>query len=334
MSAFPTLTRRNVLAALSAMPALSYLKAGNAATKLVLSSGFPESSHMLRNIHLFAQALNQGSGGELAMEAYGNAALYKLPETKRAVQTGQVQLGELFLAGMANEDPIYGLEALPFLVKDVKEAALLWQLQKPLVASRFEKSGLKLLFGVVWPGQSLFSKKPVQSFADLQGTKFRVQSPGTARLAELMKVTGVRVETADLPQAFLTGIIDGMYTSNATGAGAASWDYCKYIYETNAWYPKNVVFINNKVFEGLAPKMKELVLSEAAKAETRGWELEKGETEKANALLRKNGVQIAPPSAQLMAEFRKVGQVMADEWVATAGPEGKTLLQQFRQKAG
>jgi len=324
--------RRNILALMAALPVASLVRPARAAEKLVLSSGFPDNSQMVRNNRAFAEALNKRLGGKAAVEVYGNASLYKVPETKRAVQTGQVQMGELFLAGLANENPIYALDALPFLVANIEQAGILWEIQRPYVEKLFDAQGLKLLFGVVWPGQSLFSSKPVNTFGDLAGTKFRIQNPTTARLAELMKVTGVRVETADLPQAYLTGIIQGMYTSTATGAGAASWDYCKYVYETNAWYPKNITFINKRVFQGLPSDVQAVVLEEAAIAEKRGWAMEQEETEKATAMMHQHGVDVQQPSADLMAEFRKVGQVMVDEWLAGAGAEGKAAIAAFRQR--
>ncbi len=331
MSASNSMSRRSMLALLASISAASVLRPAQAATKLVLSSGYPDNSQMVRNNRAFAEALNSRLSGKVQAEVYGNAALYKVPETKRAVQTGQVQMGEIFLAGLANENPIFALDGLPFLATTLDQAGALWQVQRPYVEKLFDEAGLKLLFGVAWPAQSLFSNKPLNTFSDLAGTKFRIQNPTTARLAELMKVTGVRVETADLPQAFLTGIIQGMYTSNATGAGAASWDYCKYIYETNAWYPKNVTFINKRVFEKMPEAIQAVILEEAAVAEKRGWAMEQEETAKANALLREHGVQVLPPPEDLMSQFRKIGDIMTEEWLASAGSDGKAAIAEYRK---
>jgi hypothetical protein len=35
------------------------------------------------------------------------------------------------------------------------------------------------------------------------------------------------------------------------------------------------------------------------------------------------------PSAQLSAEFEKVGKQLADEWAQKAGPEGEAILKAF-----
>jgi TRAP-type transport system periplasmic protein len=41
------------------------------------------------------------------------------------------------------------------------------------------------------------------------------------------------------------------------------------------------------------------------------------------------GIRIMKPSAQLSAEFEKIGKQIADEWAQKAGPEGEAILKAF-----
>jgi TRAP-type C4-dicarboxylate transport system substrate-binding protein len=188
------------------------------AEEWILASPYPDSSYVTTNTRAFADDVRKASGGKIDIKVHAGASLYKLPEIKRAVQTRQIAAGEVLLGSMTNEDPIYGIAMMPFLTKDIDDAKRLWAAARPFTEERMAKSGLKLLYITCWPGQSLLTRKSVNSFSDLKGTKFRVQDPNTAELVNQMGATGVRVETADIPQAFLTGIIDGMYTSNETTA--------------------------------------------------------------------------------------------------------------------
>ena len=45
--------------------------------------------------------------------------------------------------------------------------------------------------------------------------------------------------------------------------------------------------------------------------------------------LKGAGMQILPPSAQLKADMKKVGDTMLKEWLEKAGPEGKQLLDAY-----
>lgn len=297
-----------------------------------LTSPYPEGSYMVTNNRQFAEDVARLTEGRVEVVVHGGASLFKLPETKRAVQTGQAAMGEVLLGALANESAIHGVGMIPFLTEDIEDAAALWEAQRPHVARILEEQGLKLLHGVIWPGQSLFTSKEIASFDDLGGMKFRIQNPTTSRLAELMGVTGVRVETVDIPQAFLTGIIDGMYTSNVTTANLKGWDYIDYAYETNAWYPKNITFMNKGMFDSLSPEDQEAIMEASRLAEERGWSMESSETAEKTQLLRDNGVEVVTPPPALMEEFREIGGAMLAEWQEQAGQDGAELLQDYEAR--
>ncbi|RYF44172.1 MAG: C4-dicarboxylate ABC transporter substrate-binding protein, partial [Comamonadaceae bacterium] len=48
-------------------------------------------------------------------------------------------------------------------------------------------------------------------------------------------------------------------------------------------------------------------------------------------LLKKNGMNIITPSAQLKADMKKVGDTMLTEWLEKSGAEGKQLVDAFRK---
>jgi TRAP-type transport system periplasmic protein len=45
--------------------------------------------------------------------------------------------------------------------------------------------------------------------------------------------------------------------------------------------------------------------------------------------LKKQGMNILPPSAQLTADMKKVGEQLLQQWLAKAGPEGKQAVDAF-----
>jgi hypothetical protein len=61
---------------------------------------------------------------------HANASLFKAPEIKRAVQSGQAQIGEVLLVNFENEWPIFGLDGIPFLATGYKDSFKLYQAQK------------------------------------------------------------------------------------------------------------------------------------------------------------------------------------------------------------
>jgi TRAP-type C4-dicarboxylate transport system substrate-binding protein len=289
---------------------------------------------MTINNRAFADEVRELTNDNVNITVHAGASLYPLPQIKPAVQSGQIQMGEVIQGAMANEDPLFGISMIPFLTRDIEDAKHLWAASRPAIESVMERQGIKLLHGVIWPGQSLLTNRPAESFSDLASTKFRVQSPATGRLAELMGVTGVRVETADIPQAFLTGIIDGMFTSNETTANLTGWDYVDHAYQTNAWYPKNLTFMSLSLWNSLDPEIRKAIETASANAETRGWAMETDKTAEATEKLAENGVRILEPSTVLMTEFQAIGETMLDEWLQITGEQGQAILADYNQRRG
>src|SRR3989304_5473557 len=74
-----------------------------AQTKWDMPMAYPVSNFHSVNGQKFADAVKQRTGGKLEIVVHAGASLFKLPEIKRAVQTGQAQIGEVLMVALANE---------------------------------------------------------------------------------------------------------------------------------------------------------------------------------------------------------------------------------------
>lgn len=281
--------------------------------------------------HEFADEIKANTAGELDITVHSGASLVKHPEIPRAVKTGQVQLGEVFIGIMGNTHPVFKHDNIPFLATTFEDAEKLWIAARPEVEKQLDKDGMKLLYTVAWPAQSLYTKAPVNRLADLSGLKMRAYSPSTSRLADLMNTTPTTVQVPEIPQAFSTGIIDAMITSPSTGVNGQAWDYLEYFTNVRAWIPKNVVVVNKRAFQRLDDKTQQVILDAAAHAEAQGWKRVRVTAAEDTETLAKNGIKVSEPSAELMAELQKIGDVMIDEWKAEAPAEVEAILSSYRQ---
>ena len=324
-------TRIRVLLALALLGTVLQGPA-QAQTKWDLPAAYPATNFHSVNLNQFATDVDKASGGKLKITVHPNASLFKAPEIKRAVQSGQAPIGEVLMVNFQNEWQIWGADGLPFLADSYDESMRLWKVQKPLMEKKLAEQGLMILYAVPWPPQGVYSKKPLASAADLKGIKWRAYSPATARIAELVGAQPVTVQAAEVSQAFATGVTESMMSSGSTGADAKLHEHVKYWYDTQAWLPKNAVLVNKRAFDALDKATQDAVMKAAADAEVRGL----AESKKANNasldLLRNGGMQIVAPPAQLTADLKKVGDVMLKEWLEKAGPEGKALIDAYNRK--
>jgi TRAP-type C4-dicarboxylate transport system substrate-binding protein len=162
--------RRHVLA-LGFAAGLLAAAGAQAQVKWDLPSAYPATNFHTVNLTQFAADVDKASGGKLKITVHPNAALFKAPEIKRAVQGGQAQAGEILLVNYQNEWQIFGADGLPFLADSWDEAAKLWKVQKPMLEKKLAEQGMMVLYAVPWPPQGVYSKKLLASAADLKGIK-------------------------------------------------------------------------------------------------------------------------------------------------------------------
>lgn len=322
--------RRTFFAAALLAAGLGLASGAQAQAKWDLASAYPTFNFHVQNLSQFAKDVDAATGGALKITVHSGASLFKAPEIKRAVQGGQAQAGEFFLVSFQNEWAPFGADGLPFLASSYGDAFKLYQAQKPLLQKKLDQQGMVLLYSVAWPPQGIYTKKPIGSAADLKGLKWRVYSPTTARIGELVGAQPATIQEAELSQALATGVVEGLITSSATGADNKLYENLKYFYDVQAWIPKNAVVANKRAFLALPPAVQQALLQAAAAAEERGWKESQAVNAKSIETLRSGGMQIEQPSARLTADLAKVGDTVVKEWLEKAGAEGRQLFDAYK----
>ena len=79
----------------------------------------------------FAKCVATGTGGGLEIVTHAGGSPISGSGIKRAVQTGQVQIGERLLPAHQNENALFGFDSIPFLATSFEDAAALWVAAKP-----------------------------------------------------------------------------------------------------------------------------------------------------------------------------------------------------------
>lgn len=302
------------------------------AAKWDMPTPYPDKTFHTVNIRAFAKDVNEATQGKVDIQVHSAGSLFKHSEIKTAVRNGMVPIGEFFLPLLANENPVFGLDSMPFLATSYDEAALLWAAQKETVAKLLDKQGLIPLYVVPWPPQCFYSKGEINSADDLKGLKFRAYNPLQHQLASKLGMVPTQVEVPDIPQAFATGRIEAMITSPSTGANSKSWDYVTNYYDVRAWLPKNIVVVNKSAFRKLDKDTRTAILEAAAKAEKRGLELSMAETEEKMAILKAEGMTIHAENIEaIMNAMKEAGKGMLEDWLNAADADGKAVIEKYNK---
>jgi len=326
-----TLRRRDLLAATGGLAAAAVFgRAAHAQTRWQVATPYPDGNFHTRNMREFIDQVQAASGGQLQIQLHTNASLLRMPEIKRGVQTGQVQIGEILLSAYGNEDPFFEVDSLPQLVTSTEMARKLAELQRPYVEARLNRQGMSLLYWAPWPPSGLYTNTPLDGIETLRGTKMRTFNVLTNRFATLAGATPTLVQQAEVPQAFATGVVNVMVTSAATGVDVQAWDFCRVFTPIGFTRTKNAIFVQTRALQGLPAAVQTAIRTAATAAEARGWAASDVEAVNQQNILQQRGMTIATPTPALMQGLARIGATQAQEWVEKAGEEGKRLMDAYR----
>ena len=320
------------LSAFAAAVAVALLAAPACAqVRWSLPSAYPADNFHSENLDAFAQEVAEATGGKLAIKTYPNASLFPATAIKSAVRIGQAQMGEILISVHDNEDPMFGIDVVPFLAASYHEARKLWAASKPAIERRFAAQGLMVLFAVPWPPQGIYAKKEINTVADMQGLSWRVYNAGTERIAQIVGAYPVTIQAADLQRALATGLINAFMTSVATGYDTKAWETMTYFYDTQAWLPKNVTLVNKAAFDRLDKTTQEVLLKAATSAEARGWSRSQERHRWYGEQLAAHGLKVLPPSDALKSGLHQVGERLTAEWLVKAGSDGQAVIEAYKR---
>jgi len=305
--------------------------AASAQTKWDMPTPYPDGNFHTKNDVLFAADVAKATNGALTITVHSAGSLFKHPEIKRAVRQGTAPIGEILESLAANEAPVYGVDSVPFLATGYDASHKLYLAQKPYLEKQLASEGLMLLYSVPWPPQGIYAKKEIKSVDDLKGMKFRTYNSMIGRIAALAGAIPTQIEVPDLPTAFATGRVDVMITSASTGVDTKAQDYLTHYMDTEAWLPRNIVFVNKQAFDKLTPAEQKAVRDAAAVAEERGWKLSIEEKQVKTAALKAAGIIVLPPSPALKVGLAKIGATITAEWEKSAGADGAAMLAAYRK---
>ncbi|MEM8980393.1 MAG: TRAP transporter substrate-binding protein [Pseudomonadota bacterium] len=281
---------------------------------------------------IFADKVREATGGEIDITVHPGGSLFGGGDIKRAIQTGQVPIGERLMSAHANENAIFAYDNLPFIATTYDANTALWDAAKPAFNEALAEQNLVALYSCPWPGQGFYFKTEVTSSADIQGLKFRSYNAATAQIAEELGMIPVQVEAAELSQALATGVAEAFISSGSTGYDRKVWEHLSHYYKVNAWLPRNYVMINKQTWDGLSADMQAAVQGAADEAgaactaksaELSDWYFEQ---------LEANGMKVVDAGPEFLAELQTIGAAMQADWLENTGEAGQGILDAFAAK--
>jgi C4-dicarboxylate-binding protein DctP len=310
--------------------AFGSLAAQAADTTLRISLQLPLKSHLGQNLLLFKEEVEKSSNGDIAVEIYDSAQLYKDKEVPQAVGSGAIEMGVASLTRYVGDIPAVDIFYQPFLFdseEKVRKAVAPGSPVRGPIDEAIKGTGSTVLWWQAYGGAIMLSNGgPIKTPADMKGKKVRVFGKTLGDFTEAAGGAPTIISGSEQYLAYQRGTVDIGMTGVSGVQSRSLWEVMDTITVTNHADIEFIVVVNSDFWNGLPQEHRDLIQAAAVKAENSVRDEMSAIEARAYAAAKENGMTIYTPTDAEMAEWRSVSQPVYDDFLAKTGEMGKAMM--------
>ena len=262
---------KRTFASIAAIVAVSSTTAF-AQTTMNVTLQLPETNSLGQNWLQFGELIDDASGGELGIQLFHSAQLFRDNEVPEAVGSGAVEAGSASLVRFAGAVPAVNVVSIPFLLDSEERMRAATEPGSPvrelLDAAILEETNNRVLWWQAF-GRNIFlsNETPMVSPAAFDG--LLVRSYGTVQSWTVEALGGVPTIMSGSEQflAYQQGTVDVGMTAISAVESRSLYEVMDTLTLTNDSLVEFVAVINNDFFEGLTAEEQQIILEAAAQVE-------------------------------------------------------------------
>lgn len=298
-------------------------------TTLRITLQLPLKSHLGQNLLVFKDEVEKISGGDIAVEIYDSAQLYKDNEVPQAVGSGAIEAGVASLTRYVGDVPAVDLFYVPFVLNSedlVRKATAPGSPVRGPLDEAILETGARVLWWQAYGGCVLLSNGgPIKTPADLKNKKARVFGKTLGQWIEAAGGAPTLVSGSEQYIAYQRGTVDIGMTGVSGVKARRLWEVMDTITVTNNADIEFIVVMNEKFWQGLSDQRRQWITEAALKAEKDVRDAMSNIEAEAYAEAEKNGMAIYHPSDEEIAAWKAAAQPVVDEYLASSGDLGKKV---------
>ncbi|MAA96835.1 MAG: C4-dicarboxylate ABC transporter substrate-binding protein [Stappia sp.] len=299
-------------------------------TTLRITLQLPLKSHLGENLSVFKSKVEEISKGDIAVEIYDSAQLYKDNEVPEAVGSGSIEMGVASLTRYVGDVPAVDLFYLPFLLNSedlVRKAVAPGSPVRAPLDEAIAETGAKVLWWQAYGGSVLLSNGgPIRTPADLEGKKVRVFGK---TLGEWIKAAGgapTLISGSEQYIAYQRGTVDVGMTGVSGVKSRRLWEVMDTITVTNNADIEFIVVVNEDFWNGLPEQHRDWITEAALFAEKDVRDRMTAIETEAYDAARSNGMTVYELSDAEVEAWLAAAQPVYDQYLADSGALGEKVL--------
>ena len=304
--------------------------AASAETTIRVTLQLPEKHSLGQNWLAFKDIVEKESGGELKVQLFPSAQLYKDKQVPEAVGSGAIEAGSAFLGRYAGSVPAVDVVNLPFFFRDEAHlraaVATGSKMRNLLDAAVLEETGARVLWWQAF-GRNIYltNGSAIRTPADLNGKKVRTYGKVLGWTVEALGGAPTLMSGSKQFLAYQQGAVDvGM-----TGASAVKsrklyevMDHMTLSFDSTIEF---IVVMNEKFFQSLSSENQTIILKAAATVEQQLRDvIYKQETAAVDEVRSK--MTVVDLTEQERAKWRDATKEVVDRFVSEGGDTAAAVV--------
>jgi TRAP-type C4-dicarboxylate transport system substrate-binding protein len=306
--------------------------AARAQTVWDMATEYPQSAMPGLGVTTFAKHVAETSAGKLQIRpSFDASGGIRSAGMLAAIADGRVQAGDAFAGALEAEDAIFALPSLPFLVTSIADARRLADLARPFLAAALQTKGQRLLYLTPWPPSGIWSKSPLKTPSDLAGLSIRTYDKVSSEVFASAGANAASISFADTMPKLAEGSINAVLSSGDGGSGRKLWEFLPYFSEITYSLPLSVASVNQAIYDGLTPDLRDAVDTASRQTEIELWLALSTRLQENYQRMRQNGVTIdSSPAPAVVAALQSGAAAAQQAWCTRSGPTCPQVYEAFK----
>ena len=295
-----------------------------------ISLQLPMKSHLGQNLLLFKKEVESRSNGEIKVEIYDSAQLYKDKEVPAAVGSGSIESGVASLTRYVGDIPAVDLFYQPFLLntdKKVRKAVSKGSSIRGPIDNAIKNTGSTVLWWQAYGNAIMLSKgQAIKNPSDMKGKKVRVFGKTLGTFVKAAGGAPTLISGSEQYLAYQRGTVDVGMTGVSGVKSRKLFEVMDTITKTNHGVIEFIVVANTKWFNSLSSKQKDIIIKSAEIAEKDVRDNVAKIEQEAYDLAKSKGMKIVTPSKADIDAFKSASKPVYEDYKKNAGSLGVQLL--------
>lgn len=315
------------------------LEQAHAERTLRVTSQIHSGHELGQNLLLFKEKVEELSGGEINVEIYDSAQLYKGSEVPQAVSSGAIDMGMVLIDEFAGTIPATAIFSVPFMFPDYETLGRAASPDSP-VRQLLDKEILETGARVLWyqdygPVHLLSRSGEIHSVEDVKGKKVRALGKATGDFIEAIGAVPVKVGGSEQFLAYQRGTVDVGMTGTTAIKARNLYEVMDSVTLTNHSQTEFLVIMSDDTWQSLSDQERAWITEAAwaAEQDLRA-STKQNNIEATEFIENETDMTVVHLTPEQLEEWKKAAEPAIQAYIDDAGEVGAKLVEELRKMQG